>query len=116
MLLVVGWSSVVLWLNVRPRVKYLPNPVGEYGVYDASFGRPWTYAFDLDFSPSSPPRFSLAGALTHDTWAWPLAANITIGLLAVTVLTFASKYLLRAIAALLRACMSKPPPADVDGD
>jgi len=46
---------------------------------------------------------------------WLLAANIAIGLIAVAVLTFASKYLLRAIVAGLRAIMSKPPPDKGNG-
>ena len=42
MLLIVGWSAVVVWLNVRPRIEYLPIPGQEDVVYHASFGCPWT--------------------------------------------------------------------------
>jgi hypothetical protein len=47
--------------------------------------------------------------------AWKrIAANIAIGLLAVAVLTFASKYLLRATVAGLRGSVGKPPPPEKD--
>ena len=115
MLLIVGWSAVVVWLNVRPRIEYLPIPGQEDVVYHASFGCPWTYAFDLDFFASSPPRFGLSEALTHDTWVWPLTGNTAIGLLAVAILTFASEYLLRGIVSGLRAFVGKPPPSNTEG-
>jgi len=102
MLLIVGWSSVVVWLNVRPRVRYGT----ELFVSDSywciiDYGCPCTHAC------SSP---------TVETLGYrALLANIAIGLLAVAVLTFTSKYLARAIVAGLRAILSKPPPAKGNG-
>ncbi len=120
MLLVVGWSSLVVWLNVRPRVKYIRNQWESVVVSECEYGCPWTYASDFDLLASSPHRFRLTdGVFTHDiihdTWNWPLAGNIAIGLLAVAVLTFASKYLVRAIVAGLRAFVGKPPPDTKEG-
>jgi len=97
MLLVVGWSAVVVWLNVRPRVD--PFAWIEYGC-------PLTCARTLDHHFSGEiPRVRLDYIDDYRL----LTANIAIGLLAVAVLTFASKYLVRAIVAGLRAIMSKPP-------
>ena len=99
MLLIVGWSSVVVWLNVRPRYYelILHRHGKHYPVLYAEYGCPWGYSWqDVEY---------------YDYTA--LAANIAIGLLA--VLTFASKYLLRAIVAALRALLSKPPPSNENG-
>ena len=67
------------------------------------------------FNPSIPPRFAPTEARLYDDWAWHLVDNIFYGLLAVAVLTFASKCLVRAIVAGLRAFMSKPPPDKEEG-
>jgi len=112
MLLVVGWSAVVVWLNTKPRrTNVLPDR------YDYGCGFPWLYDFELVLweDPAygyefRPPRF-----LQYPFRYPALLANIAIGLLAVLVLTFASKCLLRAIVAGLRAFMSKPPPNKGNG-
>ena len=101
-LLVVTWSPVMVWLNVRPRT------VGSIFGTIPLYGWPWTYAIQFSADPNVPPGFSTDSIYRY----WPFAANTAIGLLAVAVLTFASKYLLRAITAALRAFMSKPPPAN----
>jgi len=114
MLLVVGWSSVVVWLNVRPRRDsnriYLDLQGRDFVYYQ--YGCPLPYVGTDHYSLETTPGFRPQFAINYRH----LTANIAIGILAVTVLTFASKHLLRAIVALLRAFMSKPPPADVDGD
>jgi len=102
MLLVVGWSAVVVWLNVRPRVRYGTEILGlDFYFCIIDYGFPWTHAC------SSPTVETLGYRL--------LAGNIAIGLLAVAVLTFASRLLMRAIVAGVRAFMSKPPPGNEDG-
>jgi len=115
MLLVVGWSAVVVWLNVTPRImgsvpdeEYLVPAVVQYGC-------PWSYAGCFTMLthghwigyPSFRPQ------MTHSYW--PLAGNIAIGLLAVAVLTWASKYLVRAIVAGVRSLLSRSPPDKGNG-
>jgi len=108
MLLIVGWSAVVVWLNVRPRIYGLymvgsltPAPKEPTGTCFVEYGYPWAC------------WFTWGEAFTIHYRA--LAGNIAIGLLAVAVLTFASKYLVRAIVAGLRAFLSKPPPSNGKG-
>jgi len=103
MLLIVGWSAVVVWLNVRPTVcmRYY-----NYAYYYAIYGYPWPCAAAPLTSFESLPGVHTAEIERY----WALAANIAIGLLAVAVLTFASEYLIRAIVAGLRAFVGKPPP------
>ena len=115
MLLIVGWSAVVVWLNSKPRrddrLRYI-NGQGRY-FHGIKYGCPWTFA-------GSPHLYDPADAIPRyrpelTYRSWPLAGNIAIGLLAVAVLTFASKYLLRAIVAGLRAFVGKPPPSNAEG-
>ncbi len=110
MFLIVGWSSVVVWLNVRgsrPQREWWPVDGKLQETVLVHCGSPWTYAV----LPATDPVFSTR--LHLDFISYPaLAANITIGLLAVVILTWTS----RAILSALGAFMSKPPPADVDGD
>ena len=78
--------------------------------YVVSYGYPCDYA--IGQSSSNPhPSVRQEDVFTYEG----LAANIAIGLLAVAVLTFASKYLVRAIVAGLRAFRSKPPPDNEKG-
>jgi len=118
MLLVVGWSAVVVWLNVRPRVyDGVDDPrEGSYHrpEYFVRYGFPWAIAYRLGRYEGSSFRI-LDYEYQPYYRPWPLAANIAIGLLAVAVLTFASKYLLRAIVAGLRAHLRKPPPSKEKG-
>jgi len=112
MLLIVGWSAVVVWLNVRPRV----HDKKDGYVCFVSYGLPFTIAGGFSFSESSILLQPQHRYLSHPSyWRWLLAANIAIGLLAVAVLTFASKYLVRAIVAGLRRLLSKPPPDKEEG-
>ena len=114
MLLVVGWSAVVVWLNVRPRfVSGLAFLVDEEETVSITveYGFPCKYAFN----PSVARLLSPTETRLYDDWAWQLVDNLFYGLLAVAVLTFASKYLVRAIVAGLRAFMSKPPPSNGKG-
>lgn len=113
-LLIVGWSSLVGWLNVRPRI-HRNDPIVIDSIESQTtvvyYGYPWAYTCVIFWDKRqdilrSPPTIDY----------WRLAYNLLMGLLAVAVLTWTSKYLLRAIIAILRAFMSKPPPADVDGD
>jgi len=112
MLLIVGWSSVVFWLNVRPRlVRFY-----ETESYLIMYGCPWIYAaqYHGNYWGRSPRLHAVRPDYIEDYWA--LTANIAIGLVAVAVLTFASKYLVRAIVAGVKSFMSKPPPANEKGD
>ncbi len=104
MLLVVGWSSVVVWLNVRRTI------FTHFGYLSARYGYPWTCAVACDPNDPSlePPRFRPEYIYSH----WHLAANVAIGLIAVFILTWTS----RAILSALRAFMSKPPPDNLNGD
>ena len=121
MLLVVGWSAVVVWLNVRPRVEY--RRTGELDWHFFNYGLPFTIAGATQVSVRAgnhtfSPRFTdYIGNPDYRSsyWGWLLAANIAIGLVAVAVLTFASKYLLRAMVAGLRGPPSKPPPDKRNG-
>ena len=120
MLLIVGWSAVVVCLNVRPRISCDRSPSILFGrkIYALAactqdFGCPWIWAKSVclhsPYDPCPPPHSPLRDPCEYDYRA--LAANIAIGLLAVAVLTFASRYLLRVIAAGLRAVFGKPPPS-----
>lgn len=121
-LLIVGWSAVVIWLNVTPRF-------GRYCLLarlaSVHYGYPWDCIVAGWDSDSAPPytsnRFGWARTPVfpkpseHQVHYWPLAGNMAIGLLAVAVLTFASRYLVRAIVAGLRAFVGKPPPTNEKG-
>jgi len=145
MLLIVGWSAVVVWLNVRPRVYELEASRVEHRSHPtednlrfcfAEFGYPWTcvnaHHGYYDESIPDPTTESAAEWLltsfkpsnavppdpSRSDYAihyWPLAGNVAIGLLAVAGLTLASKYLARAIATGARAVLSKPPLANEKG-
>jgi len=119
MLLVVGWSSVVFWLNVTPRVRYWYVPEEEEPVYGVvRYGSPLTHANFLVFRTQTAQghRILLPSLQPSQITSYRhLAANIAIGLIAVAVLTFASKYLVRAIVSGLRGFMSKPPPDKGEG-
>jgi len=112
MLLIVGWSAVVVWLNVRSGMGWEAAPwVGEDPVfYLVGYGCPWTWGIG---ETSHPSQFASWDRIDYLYSA--LTANIAIGLLAVAVLRFASKYLARAIVAGLRAFLSKPPPSNAKG-
>lgn len=98
MLLVVVWSPLVLWLNARTRVVHsrggLDDPTGEI-MYDAYFewGCPWSYAGVSLYGNEAiePPPLRPEYIFSYSF----LAANTSIGVLAVAVLTLVSKYLLR---------------------
>jgi len=87
------------------------------------YGYPLCYAASFTMvSGNSPnpkrelPSIELSELHRYHYHSYPsLAANIAIGLLAVAVLTFASRHLLRAIVAGLRAFLSKPPPDNEEG-
>jgi len=115
MLLVVGWSAVVVWLNAQPRhVGTLTFSTRGEELTDNMFqyGCPWSNA-TVSHTDSRLLRSRVGSDFTIH---YPqLAGNIAIGLLAVAVLTFASKYLVRAIVAGLRRLLSKPPPDKEEG-
>jgi len=116
MLLIVGWSAVVVWLNVRPHPPYprSDGPSPAVGLWVFQYGCPWKYGTQITAVNSGHPvRFRLDDLVIADYWR--LAGNIAIGLLSVAVLTFASKYLVRAITAGLRGFVGKPPPGKGNG-
>jgi len=114
MLLIVGWSAVVVWLNVRPwpvsSQSFLADEEGTVSI-TVEYGFPRKHAFN----PSMPPLSSPTETRLYDDWAWQLVDNLFYGLVAVALLAFASKYLVRAIVAGLRAILSKPPPSKEEG-
>jgi len=111
MLIFVGWSSVVVWLNIRPNVACMSDPKEEGPIIAAVwYGCPWSYAagFTVGTRTAQGQRIRLPSVCTIDSHL-ALAGNIAIGLLAVAVLTFASRYLLRRMVSGLRAVFGKPP-------
>jgi len=115
MLLVLGWSSVVVWLNVRPRDGHtliVATRSEELTISDIQYGYPSSHA-TVSLTHSRLARSHLGS--DYEIHYRALAANIAIGLLAVAVLTFASKYLLRATVAGVRAFVCKPPPDKEEG-
>ena len=111
MLLVVGWSAVVVWLNVRPHPPYprIDGPSPAVGLWVFQYGCPWKYATQITAVNSGHPlRFRLDDLVIAEYWR--LAAALAIGLIAVAVLTWASKCLARAFTVALRALFGKPPP------
>jgi len=115
MLLSVGWSSVVVWLNVRPHretATILATRLHELTLTKIEYGCPWSHArvtlIDNQFLPSG------AGNV-HTIRYWPLAGNVAIGMLTAAVLTFASKYLFRHVVSGFRAAsVGKPPPSNAE--
>jgi hypothetical protein len=121
LLLIVGWSSVVVWLNVLPRRRHhveqfaFGDAIPQY-VSEDTYGWPEKYSGRFSEGRNS-PRLLFRPAL-DDTWRiskWTVARaliiNTVVGLIAVVVLTFASRYLLRRMVSGLRAVFGKPPPA-----
>jgi hypothetical protein len=113
MLLIVGWSAVVVWLNVRPHKNCIEVPgrfrdvgTGPHAC-DQVYGCPWFYGRILYYherpDPCPPLRFDIEKVVICDFPA--LAANAAIGLLAVAVLAFAPKHLLRRIVSVLRTAL-----------
>ena len=110
MLIFVAWSAVVGWLNCRLRVKHYD--IEGIRLYSPRFGFPYPMTYGvLNSDRPTLTRFHPE----HGLDSWALAANAAIGLLAVAVLTFASKYLARAIVSRLGSFMSKPPPGKGKG-
>jgi len=114
MLLIVGWSAVVVWLNVRPRCynQYLYVNGREEYVCWVEYGCPWAYTSTHHIHD---PRDEKPPSRLHATYIdsyWRLGGVVAIGLLAVAVLTFASRYLVRAIIAGVGAFLGKPPPTN----
>jgi len=114
MLLIVGWSAVVVWLNVRPRVndRYIDTYINgqEDYVLWVEYGCPWTYASTHHLHD---PWNETPPSRVHPTYVdsyWRLATNAAIGLLAVAILTFASTCLVRGIRYAARVFVGKPPP------
>jgi hypothetical protein len=104
---------VVVWLNVRPRlasrISHIRFDAQEIVYGTVEYGCPWPYtSIGYKGDPSSLPVFRPYWKARY----WPLTANIAIGLIAVAVLTFASRYLLRRMASGLKALFGKPPPAN----
>jgi len=64
MLLIVGWSAVVVWLNVRPQVTYYTHwtryPLDEDDWAEVSCGFPWNYWCAWSHRPyANHPHWSL---------------------------------------------------------
>jgi hypothetical protein len=106
MLIFVGWCSVVVWLNVRPRIEDSWPIVSEERFHIVEYGFPWSFAYALrDTNGIDSPLFSFSFPSLR------LAGNATTGLFAVFVLTLASSYLLRRITSRLASLgrNSRPP-------
>jgi hypothetical protein len=89
-------------------VTFLDQNPPETVTYDEEYGWPWTVAVGLTFHNSTTRQL-------YPRCKMQLAGNITIGLLTVAVLTFASMYLVRAIVAGLRAAFGKPQLSKEEG-
>lgn len=99
MLLVVGWSAVAVWLNVRPRVVWRDHTEDAIVVGFVRYGCPCSFAsVHAIYEQQLSSRLHLD--YIHDVRR--LYANITIGLVAVVVLTWGSRYLLRRMACSFR--------------
>ena len=107
MLLIVGWSAVVVWLNVRPRFTVAMSD-GEIVSDVVYYGYPFPCAYSL-----MPNDWWDADQLHVDYYT--LALNVVIGVLVGAVGILPTKYLLRAIVAGLRAVLGKPPPSNSEG-
>ena len=93
LLIVVAWSSVVIWLNCTPRV-YIHTAVDPVNPGGLEYGYPWTYGVQDGWSS---PWGLITVRPSHIFSYWRLAGNAVVGLLAVVVLTWGSGYLLRRI-------------------
>ena len=90
LLIVMGWCLVVTWVNTTFQYS------GSSPVWRVEVGWPWTYSEGYHFS--SKPSYSvprLRPELVQNCWA--LAGDAAVGVLIVTVLTFASECLLRRV-------------------
>lgn len=97
MLLVVGWSSVVVWLNVKPHSNIPISRSHGAGLFraDVTYGYPLPYAWEVHLFDGSAPH---PPPLPHRCYEPFLAVDVAIGMLAVVVLTWVSSYLMRGIA------------------
>ena len=95
-LLMVGWSSVVFWLNIRPQIYTfdLVAPVDDGSVYGiVHYGFPFVYASSrFTQHPSDPYAFH-----PHFWDSSNLVRDVVHGIVAVALLTWGSCYLLRRI-------------------
>jgi hypothetical protein len=108
MLIFVGWCSVVVWLNVRPRIDDWPHGYrGDVIYYKVEYGFPWSYAFALQDTTGF-----CTNCLFFPFVHWRLVGDAAIGLLAVTVLTCGSSYLLRRITSWIATHGRKSSPPD----
>ena len=98
MLIAVAWSSTVFWLNIKPHTVDISPQQFTYG-----YGLPWLcderylYGVPLDSSPWRHQRITTIG-FHHRAFA----GNVAIGILAVAVLTFVSKFLLSRIMSMFK--------------
>ncbi len=98
LLIVVAWSSAVVWLNIRPRT----DSRAVFTTHTTSFNPPvsvtfteeygWPFTVAVGFRVDKPPARQL-----YPRYKKHLAGNAIIGMMAVAVLTFLSKYLLNRI-------------------
>jgi hypothetical protein len=102
-LLMVGWSSVVLWLNIRPQIYTfdLVAPAHDGSVYGiVHYGFPFVYATSYSVHhPSAPHEF-------HQFHPGPwdggnLASDVLFGIAVVGLLTWGSGYVLCCIKSKL---------------
>ncbi len=96
MLLVTGWSPLLIWLNIRPYnalvfKRALVETDSE--VYWCYYGFPWSYAWGLD--NTFPSTIHLNNMAIYSCWA--LAGDVVVGVVAVVLLTLVSRYLLRQV-------------------
>ena len=100
MLFAIGWSPLMIWLNIKPwRPQVFMRPLNELdtGIYWCWYGFPWIYAGGLD--DAFPSTIHLDNMVIISRWA--LAGDIVVGVLGLVFLTWASKHLLRQIMCVL---------------
>lgn len=90
-LLIVGWSSVVIWINIFPR------PVDhKWPLYAVEYGFPFGLVARLDVV-----GHELGVIRFYPEW-WRLPSDIAVGILVVALLTSISKYLLNRIVSVCK--------------
>lgn len=108
LLIVVAWSSFVVWLNISPRIARKETFLGHSGenavVGTIEYGCPWSYASVLAMGER---LMSLPFRPSYINSYWELVGNIAVGMLAVAVLTLMSKYLLCRIVSGFKSRMVK---------
>jgi len=111
MLLVVGWSAVMVWLNVRPSVRCLTIAGSEEPIWHMCIhyhGWPCMYGNTERIHKRSEPCLR-PRPFPPTILRYRFLFNLFAVVICVAYLTFVSKYLLRAMVIGVKAFLGKPP-------